>query len=145
MFHTIPQAEFRVPRALLAEGEQVWRWVEIGTNSPLFLATVRHTLEEDSVLHQDFMFSEVEALTHLTQENSTGAELVRVALFSPGYVNKTGAYQLHQLDEIWRDLDSSGLRFVLADGTSMDYHVPMSKKKKRLERVFVAPTRQTGD
>lgn len=141
MFYTAPEAELPLPTALAPGGERAWHWVELGLSIPYFLATVRHSDESEALRHErTMMFCDVGAIVQLAKDSCDGFKLVRVALFSPGYMNGTGTYQLNQLAEVWQDPASGEQRFLLADGTRLEMQVTRAARVKMgFKRIFAMP------
>lgn len=141
MLYTAPEAEFPLPTALAPGGERAWHWVELGLSIPYFLATVRHSDESEALHHErTMMFCDVRAIVQLAKDSRDGFKLVRVALFSPGYMNGTGTYQLSQLAEVWQDAASGGQRFLLADGTQLETGMTnTTRSKKGFQRILALP------
>lgn len=139
MFYTAPEAELPLPTALAPGGERAWHWVEFGLAIPYFLATVRYSDEGEAIRHERTMlFSDVKAIVQLAKDSRDGFKLVHVALFSPGYLNGSGTYQLNQLAEIWQDSASGEQRFMLADGTRLETGMTGSARAKKCFRRILA-------
>lgn len=126
VFHTYPNAEFPIPRALASNGERSWTWMELACCVPYFFATVqfRTTDDQETTYVRHYWLSHIDSVLDLAMQSAElGSECgcVRVDLFSPGYINGKDVYQLDQLKEIWRHRENLNLCFVLADGRKLSH------------------------
>lgn len=122
MFHTYPEAEASVPKALAPNGERLWHWVELGLNMPYFLLEVL-TETEDGPFTRHIVSGDVRMVLHTANTPNENVRLLSASLLSPGYVNGTDGYALGRLSEIWSADEESlmDLLFVLDDGRTQRF------------------------
>ena len=140
MFRTVPDAEVHVPAGLGSGGGRVWQWMELALNVPYFFVTVLHYVDGEPSYERNLIFGDFRAVIQLAEVPPDGVELIRVNLLSPGYLNGSGSYHLHQLIEIWEDGQTGGQLFVLADGTRMEMtYSDAPERGSSYQRVFSMP------
>lgn len=138
MFHTVPEAEFPIPRGLAPNGERSWRWVEFALQIPYFLLSMRFT-EGEYETDRHMILSQLEDILQLAENQGSNFKILELQLLSPGYMNGAEGYRLGKIKEIWSqkdDLHSSV--FVMQDGTRLCYDLGSSKGKSKKGVLLLA-------
>jgi len=126
MFYTTPGSEFPLPLGTRQSGERAWRWMELGVKAPYYFVTGRSSTDEGWTVQRHFWFCELAPLKELAcaAVGSGSFQMERVDIFSPGFLNQTGAYRLDRVKEIWQSTEhSSNLRILLVNGEEMVLNV----------------------
>lgn len=119
MFHTSREAEVFVPRELASEGERIWRFVEMGLQTPYFLVALRHSLNGDE-LDRHILFSQWSDVMALAKQQSESFSILSLQLLSPGYMNSSDGYELGRVKEVWVDKTTPLYQlYVMADGSKL--------------------------
>lgn len=136
MFHTQPEAEYKILSAMNPDGERSWRWIELVIHIPLFLVS-GFVETKDGEFARDWIFGQFGDVLNLMVTSGGTLSNIEIGLLSPGYMNGSNSYQLGKIKEIWQHPNGPSKLFVLADGTKLRYSSnENSKNEQELELVL---------
>lgn len=135
MFHTIPEAELPIPKALAENGERLWQWVEFGLHAPYFLATIEvssGTGAENLRFKRHLLVSKIGQLESLVREYASQTRIRSLSILNPCHSQDKDDYSFAHIDEVWEHGNSQGYIFVLRNGERIKYPAFEGEEKTRL-------------
>lgn len=148
MFSTLccDRIELSEPALLDDEEETYWRNVRTMFVSPYFHVLMAPRNWDDGQLGFTALISDVGDLQlALLQEDSMVKE---VQVVTPGLVNRTGRWQMHELDCIYAGIESKvsgreryGLIYVTSDGSKFLHCEAATSERdlRKLKKIFQSP------
>jgi hypothetical protein len=120
VFRTSDHARHPVLSALAGPGGHVWRYANLTHEKVWFYASYEVQKTETSAWPETILLSSVDQVKELYNGFQGVIDDVKLMLVSPGSVNRTAAWKMDPLSEIWcgRDPESQDNVFVygLVDG-----------------------------
>ena len=99
MFLTVDNAKMNLPFPLLEQGQHCWTSVQMPLQNAWFLVTYERGCddEEDYIGATVFVTSSSDVV-----EISRSLTVKQVSLVTPGWMNKSDAWEMESLSEIWQ-------------------------------------------
>lgn len=121
MFHTLPEAEFPLPRGLAQNGLRAWQWIEFGLCAPHLLVSLDVCTKDGGSLGRTLLFDNLQMLQALVKNPGDDVRIRQVAVLSPDWLNGSGGYQLDEARQVWADEWLATGEYVLANGTKYGF------------------------
>lgn len=121
MFHTSPEAEFRIPSWLAEDGMKAWRWFEFSMQLPYFMVAFS-VPDSELEMEKHLITDEIEQVIALCGSDQSLLRVKSVCTLLPSHVTGKDTYTLQQISEVWvHPSRSHDQLFVTTSGERFHY------------------------